>query len=89
MTVVSFIQRIHVFTYELYMYRIHEWLIFTYQMLVFRKPTGVTPIFSFHVMDFCSTLRIIGPSKLAIWRTLLPLRHTGSSTLPLEGPLDP
>ena len=31
-----------------------------------------------------SALRIIGPSKLAILRTL-PLRHTGSFTLPLEG----
>ena len=35
--------------------------------------------------SMCVFLRIIGPSKLAILRTL-PLRHTGLFTLPLENP---
>ena len=39
-----------------------------------------------HLYDFRCTLRIIGPSKLPILRTETPLRHTGSFTLPLEGP---
>ena len=40
------------------------------------------------ILQNSQTLRIIGPSKLAILRTL-PLRHIGSFTLPLEGPWDP
>ena len=62
-------------------------------LVIFRYPVSCICKLSVYFSEFCgkrtnrfyNTLRIIGPSKLPILRTLT-LRHTGSGPLPLESP---
>ena len=52
----------------------YDWALLAVQDWIVTQPVTYCPI------------RFIGPSKLASLRTKTSLRHTGSFTLPLEGP---